>query len=52
MKGRVYGSIIVDLDIDLLDDKKQESFGSWLDRHLSVELASRDRSTDYSAAIA
>ena len=55
-KGRVYGSIIVDLDqstvIDLLDDREQESFGAWLDKHQSVELASRDRSTDYSAAIA
>lgn len=55
-KGRVYGSIIVDLDqstvIDLLDDREQESFGAWLDKHRSVELASRDRSTDYSAAIA
>ena len=55
-KGRVYGSIIVDLDqstvIDLLDDREQESFGVWLDKHRSVELASRDRSTDYSPAIA
>lgn len=55
-KGRVYGSIIIDLDqstvIDLLDDREQASFGSWLDEHRSVELASRDRSTDYSAAIA
>ena len=55
-KERVYGSIIVDLDqstvIDLLDDREQESFGAWLDKHRSVELASRDRSTDYSAAIA
>lgn len=55
-KGRVYGSIIVDLDqstvIDLLDDREQESFRTWLDKHRSVELASRDRSTDYSAAIA
>ena len=55
-KGRVYGSIIIDLDrstvIDLLDDREQESFGAWLEKHRSVELASRDRSTDYSAAIA
>ena len=55
-KGRVYGSIIIDLDrstvIDLLDDREQESFGTWLEKHQSVELASRDRSTDYSAAIA
>ena len=55
-KGRIYGSIIIDLDrstiIDLLDDREQESFGIWLEKHRSVELASRDRSTDYSAAIA
>lgn len=55
-KGRIYGSVIIELDrsmnIDLLDDREQESFGIWLEKHRSVELTSRDRSTNYSAAIA
>ena len=54
-KGVTYGSIVVDLDtgevIDLLGDRASESFQDWLDRHENVSLVSRDRSTDYSAAI-
>lgn len=54
-KGSTYGSIIIDLNqsivIDLLGDREQDSFGIWLEHHQAVELASRDRSTEYSAAI-
>lgn len=54
-KGVTYGSIVVDLDtgevINLLGDRAAESFRDWLDRHENVSLVSRDRSTDYSAAI-
>lgn len=54
-KGSTYGSIIIDLDqsivIDLLGNKKQNSFGIWLEHHQTVELTSRDRSTEYSAAL-
>ena len=55
-KGVTYGSIIVSLDtgevIDLLGDRDVESFRGWLDSHARVRVVSRDRSTDYSAAIA
>ena len=54
-KGVTYGSIVVDLDtgevMDLLGDRGAEGFRGWLDRHENVSLVSRDRSTDYSAAI-
>jgi len=55
-KGVTYGSIIVSMQsgevIDLLEDQDVESFHRWLDNHNNVKLVSRDRSTDYSAAIA
>lgn len=55
-KGVTYGSIIVSLDtgevIDLLGGRDVESFRGWLDSHTQVRVVSRDRSTDYSAAIA
>lgn len=38
--------------IDLLGDREAESFQQWLEKHPEVKLVSRDRSTDYSAAIA
>lgn len=54
--GVSYGSIIVSMEtgevIDLLGDREAESFQQWLDKHREVKLVSRDRSTDYSAAIA
>ncbi|MBQ8069985.1 MAG: ISL3 family transposase [Bacteroidales bacterium] len=55
-KGVTYGSIVVSLEtgavIDLLGDRKVSSFQSWLDTHPQVKVVSRDRSTDYTAAIA
>lgn len=55
-KGVTYGSIIVNLNtgavIDMLGDRNVESFRVWLDTHSEVFLVSRDRSTDYTAAIA
>lgn len=54
-KGVTYGSIIVNLDtgavIDLLNDRGVDSFHEWLDIHDQVSIVSRDRSTDYSAAV-
>lgn len=54
-KGVTYGSIIINLDtglvIDLLGDRNQDSFGAWLEKHQKISLVSRDRSTEYSAAI-
>lgn len=55
-KGMSYGSIVIDLDtgfpVDLLGDRKEKSFRRWMDEHGNVRLVSRDRSTDYSSAIA
>ena len=55
-KGVTYGSIIIDLEngwpIDLLGDRETDSFHSWMEEHGQVCLVSRDRSTDYSSAIA
>ena len=54
-KGVTYGSIIVDLKthnvIDLLGDRKKDSFKEWLHNHQEVKLISRDRSTEYSSAL-
>ena len=55
-KGVTCGSIIIDLEnglpIDLLGDRGTDSFRSWMEEHGQVCLVSRDRSTDYSSAIA
>lgn len=55
-KGVTYGSIVIDLKegwpIDLLGDRERDSFREWMQGHGQVELVSRDRSTDYSSAIA
>lgn len=54
-KGVTYGSTIVNLDtglaIDLLENRNQDGFESWLENHQKVGLVSRDRSTEYSVAI-
>lgn len=55
-KGVTYGSLVIDLKegwpIDLLGDRETESFREWMQEHKQVKLVSRDRSTDYSSAIA
>lgn len=55
-KGVTYGSIIIDYEngwpIDLLGDRDTDSFRQWMDEHEAVRVVSRDRSTDYSSAIA
>ena len=55
-KGVTYGSIIIDYangwPIDLLGDRETESFRQWMEKHDKVQTVSRDRSTDYSSAIA
>lgn len=55
-KGVTYGSIIIDYEngwpIDLLGDRDTDSFRQWMEEHEAVSIVSRDRSTDYSSAIA
>jgi len=54
-KGRVYGTILVDLErhqvIDLLPDRSTTTLQTWLEKHPGVEIVTRDRDSDYSRAI-
>jgi transposase len=53
-RGQSYGTIIVDLErgkpIDLLEDRHANTLEAWLKDHPSVEIISRDRSTEYAKA--
>lgn len=55
-KGVTYGTILVNMEtgdvIDLLADRETASFECWINKHPQITLVSRDRSTDYSSAIA
>ena len=55
-KGISYGTVLVNLStrkvIDLLPDRSAASFQEWLKAHPEIKIVSRDRSTDYSSAIA
>ncbi len=50
-KGQRYGTILVDLErhapIDLLEDATAESFATWLEKHPTIEVVSRDRGTTF-----
>lgn len=50
-----YGTLICDLErsrpIDLLPDRAVESVAAWLKQHPSLEVVSRDGSSEYAAAI-
>lgn len=50
-KGRVYGTILVDLErhcpIDLLPDRTSASLALWIRKHPQVEMVSRDRAESY-----
>src|SRR6266487_4801590 len=50
-----YGTLICDLEsrkpIDVLPDRSVETVSAWFEKHPSVEIVSRDRSSEYAAAI-
>ena len=50
-----YGTLICDLEshhpIDVLPDRSVETVSGWFEKHPSIEVVSRDRSSEYAAAI-
>src|SRR6266700_3876358 len=50
-----YGTLLCDLEsgkpIDVLADREVETVSAWFERHPGVEIVSRDRSSQYAAAI-
>jgi transposase len=50
-RGRSYGTLLLDLEthqpVDLLEDRRAETFAQWRSLHPGVEIISRDRSKDY-----
>ncbi len=50
-KGRIYGTIVVDLErrrvVDLLPDRTAETLADWLRGKPGIEIVARDRSTEY-----
>ncbi|MDO1451136.1 ISL3 family transposase [Rhodocytophaga aerolata] len=54
-KGRIYGTILVDLEkrkpLELLQDREGKTLEDWLKAHPGIELLTRDRSFVYANAI-
>jgi transposase len=53
-KGRIYGTILVDLErrrvLDLLPDRTAETLAAWLRQRPGIEVVARDRSTEHARA--
>ncbi len=54
-RGKNYGTVIVDLErgqpIELLPDRTAPTLPRWLKQHSTVEIVTRDRSTEYARGI-
>ena len=54
-RGLRYGTLICDLEskkpIDVLADRSVQTVSAWFEQRPSVEIVSRDRSSEYAAAI-
>ena len=54
-RGLRYGTLICNLEdnrpIDVLPDRSVQTISAWFEEHPSVEIVSRDRSSEYAAAI-
>ena len=54
-RGVEFGTILVDLEqhcpVDLLCDRKAETFAKWLEEHPGVEIVSRDRASSYADGV-
>ena len=55
-KGRIYGTVLVDLErrrvVDLLPDRSAATLAAWLRRRRGIQVVARDRSSEYARGIA
>ena len=56
LKGRRYGTVIVDLEkrivIDVLSERSADATAKWLSHHPAIEVVSRDRCGSYAQGAA
>jgi len=54
-RGQSYGTLLVDLEthhvVDLLPDRDRDTVARWLKQHPTIEVVTRNRSTEYANGI-